>query len=64
MNNDYWKIRFLDDDTGEIEELFINADYSTYTGEKIIKILTEVHPDWKDIQPWKVAAVPFPVKKK
>ena len=63
MTHNYWKVEYNTVREGE-QHVFISAAYNQYDEAKVIKILSEVHPDWRDIRPKKVPSVPFPTEKK
>ena len=57
MMDDYWKVNYRTATLGDTY-VFISADYKQYDAAKVIEVLSEVHPDWQDIQP----AVHIPMK--
>tara|TARA_R100001082_G_scaffold108310_1_gene83392 strand:- start:589 stop:780 length:192 start_codon:yes stop_codon:yes gene_type:complete len=63
MTYNYWKVNYSTD-SGDEQHVFISAAYSDYDEAKVIKILSEVHPEWRDICPKKVSSVPLPIEKK
>tara|TARA_B100000287_G_scaffold309312_1_gene292536 strand:- start:330 stop:521 length:192 start_codon:yes stop_codon:yes gene_type:complete len=62
MKNDYWRVDY---NTGKCEErIYISADYAHYDRDRVIKILSEIHPNWCNISPEKVETIPSPNNKK
>ena len=56
-----WLIEYVDE-SSESDELVlrhITADYDTYSVKRIIKILSEIHPEWRIKNIYKVEKLPW-----